>query len=127
MTEVYEIADRYDLVMMNVFHAGDGNLHPLIAYDSADPEERVRVLAAAEEMVKVCVRNGGTLSGEHGIGLEKRDLMPMIFTREDLDSQARLKECFDPQDLFNPAKVLPQGSRCFDLGGGRPIPDGAWL
>jgi glycolate oxidase len=127
MTEVYEIADRYDLVMMNVFHAGDGNLHPLIAYDSADPEERVRVLAAAEEMVKVCVRNGGTLSGEHGIGLEKRDLMPMIFTREDLDSQARLKECFDPQDLFNPAKVLPQGSRCFDLGGGRPIPDGAWV
>ena len=126
MAQVYEVAERYDLVMMNVFHAGDGNLHPLIAYDSADEEERGRVIAAAEEMVRLCVRNGGTLSGEHGIGLEKRDLMPMVFTREDLDAQARLKECFDPGDLFNPSKVLPQGSRCFDLGG-RPLPEGIWV
>jgi len=127
MSAVYEIGERYRLVMMNVFHAGDGNLHPLIAYDSGDPDEVERVHRAAEEMVALCVRNGGVLSGEHGIGLEKRDLMSMMFTTEDLDAQARLKECFDPHDLFNPAKVLPAGSRCFDLGGGRPVPDGAWV
>jgi glycolate oxidase len=127
MSQVYEVAERYDLVMMNVFHAGDGNLHPLIAYDSGDPDETRRVVAAAEEMVKLCVANGGTLSGEHGIGLEKRDLMPMIFSPTDLDAQARLKQCFDPNDLFNPTKVLPHGSRCFDLGGARPVPDGVWV
>lgn len=127
MSQIYEVADRYDLVMMNVFHAGDGNLHPLIAYDSTDADEASRVIAAAEEMVKLCVANGGTLSGEHGIGLEKRDLMPMIFTPIDLDAQARLKACFDPNDLFNPTKVLPRGSRCFDLGGRPPMPDGVWV
>lgn len=127
MSKVYEIADRHHLVMMNVFHAGDGNLHPLIAYDARDPDESSRVRAAAQEMVEVCVHNGGTLSGEHGIGLEKRDLMPMMFTEVDLDAQARLKECFDPRDLFNPAKVLPEGSRCFDMGGGRQLPDGVWV
>lgn len=126
MSKVYEIGDRYRLVMMNVFHAGDGNLHPLIAYDATDPDESSRVHAAAEEMVALCVSQGGVLSGEHGIGLEKRDLMPMLFTPADLDAQARLKECFDPGDLFNPAKVLPAGSRCFDLGS-RPVPEGAWV
>jgi glycolate oxidase len=127
MSRVYEIADRYDLVMMNVFHAGDGNLHPLIAYDGSDPDESERVHKAAEEMVVMCVEQGGALSGEHGIGLEKRDLMPMMFSETDLDAQARLKECFDPVDLFNPDKVLPAGSRCFDLGGGPPVPEGVWV
>jgi len=127
MARVYEIADRYGLIMMNVFHAGDGNLHPLIAYDASDPDETRRVHQAAEEMVVMCVEQGGVLSGEHGIGLEKRDLMPMMFTVADLDAQARLKECFDPHDIFNPTKVLPAGSRCFDLGGGRPLPEGAWV
>jgi glycolate oxidase len=127
MARVYEIADRYGLIMMNVFHAGDGNLHPLIAYDASDPDETRRVHQAAEEMVVMCVEQGGVLSGEHGIGLEKRDLMPMMFTVADLDAQARLKECFDPHDVFNPTKVLPAGSRCFDLGGGRPVPEGVWV
>ncbi|HSJ36186.1 MAG TPA: FAD-linked oxidase C-terminal domain-containing protein [Acidimicrobiia bacterium] len=127
MGRVYEIADRYGLIMMNVFHAGDGNLHPLIAYDASDPDETRRVHQAAEEMVVMCVEQGGVLSGEHGIGLEKRDLMPMMFTVADLDAQARLKECFDPHDVFNPTKVLPAGSRCFDLGGSRPLPEGTWV
>lgn len=126
LAQVYEIADRYDLVMMNVFHAGDGNLHPLIAYDAADPDESRRVHLAAEEMVKACVTRGGVLSGEHGIGLEKRDLMPMLFTETDLDAQARVKEVFDSTGVFNPTKVLPEGSRCFDLGS-RYVPDGAWV
>ena len=128
MSEVYAIADRHGIVMMNVFHAGDGNLHPLIAYDSGDPDEAARVHAAAAEMVEACVVRGGALSGEHGIGLEKRDMMPRLFDEVDLDAQARLKEAFDPGGLFNPSKILPEGSRCFDLGGGRrPIPDGAWV
>jgi glycolate oxidase len=125
MARVYEIADRYDLVMMNVFHAGDGNLHPLMAFDASEAGVLERVEAAADELVRVCVAAGGSLSGEHGIGLEKRDLMPLVFSAEDLDAQARLGEAFDPGGMFNPDKVLPAGSRCFDLG--RPVPEGTWI
>lgn len=84
-----------------------------------------KVRQAAEELVEVCVRHGGVLSGEHGVGLEKRDLMPLMFTPHDLDAQARIREAFDPQQRLNPAKILPEGSRCFDFG--RPVPDGAWI
>ncbi len=128
MTAVYEIADKYDLTMLNVFHAGDGNLHPLIAFDSSDPEVNERVHRAGDEIVALCLENGGALSGEHGIGIEKRDLMRTSFSELDLDAQARLKEAFDPRGLFNPDKVLPEGSRCFDFGGvKREIPEGAWV
>lgn len=128
MREVYDIADREGLVMLNVFHAGDGNLHPLIAFDASDPVMYEKVHRAGDEIVGVCLRNGGVLSGEHGIGLEKRDLMSSFFGPVDLDAQARLKEVFDPHGVFNPAKVLPQGSRCFDFGGGRvQPPEGTWV
>ena len=128
MKAVYDIADRYDLTMLNVFHAGDGNLHPLIAFDSGDPETNRRVHEAGDEIVAVCLKAGGSLSGEHGVGLEKRDLMRTSFTELDLDAQARLKEAFDPAAIFNPNKILPQGSRCFDFGGARrELPDGAWV
>jgi glycolate oxidase len=125
LREVYRIADRHSLVMMNVFHAGDGNLHPLMVFDASVPGMLDVVHAAAEEIVEVCVRNGGVLSGEHGIGREKRDLMPLLFTPVDLDAQARIKEVFDPAGLLNPHKVLPGGSRCADFG--RPIPESAWV
>ncbi|MDH3396247.1 MAG: FAD-binding oxidoreductase, partial [Acidimicrobiia bacterium] len=125
LVKVYEIADRYDLAIMNVFHAGDGNLHPLMAFDASEEGVLDRVHAAADEVARVCVEAGGSLSGEHGIGLEKRDLMPLVFSEVDLDAQARLVEAFDPNKLFNPDKVLPTGSRCFDLG--RPIPEGTWI
>jgi glycolate oxidase len=128
MKAVYEIADRYDLTMLNVFHAGDGNLHPLIAFDSSDPETNRRVHQAGEEIIAVALKAGGALSGEHGIGIEKRDMMHTNFTELDLDAQARLKESFDPEGIFNPTKVLPEGSRCFDFGGTRrEIPDGVWV
>lgn len=128
MTAVYAIADKYDLTMLNVFHAGDGNLHPLIAFDASDPEVSRRVHQAGEEIVALCLENGGALSGEHGIGVEKRDLMRTSFSELDLDAQARLKEVFDPARVFNPNKILPEGSRCFDFGGvRREIPDGAWV
>jgi len=128
MKSVYEIADRYDLTMLNVFHAGDGNLHPLIAFDSSDPETNERVHQAGAEIIAVALKAGGALSGEHGIGIEKRDMMHTNFTELDLDAQARLKEAFDPAGIFNPTKVLPEGSRCFDFGGvRRELPDGVWV
>jgi glycolate oxidase len=128
MKAVYAIADRHGLTMANVFHAGDGNLHPLIAFDADDEETYRIVLQAGEEIVAACLKVGGALSGEHGIGVEKRDLMRTNFTELDLDAQARLKETFDPAGVFNPNKVLPQGSRCFDFGGvRRELPDGVWV
>jgi len=128
MEAVYAIADRYGLTMANVFHAGDGNLHPLIAFDASNEETNRIVHQAGEEIVDACLRVGGALSGEHGIGVEKRDLMPGNFSDLDLDAQARLKEVFDPAGVFNPHKVLPKGSRCFDFGGvRREVPEGVWV
>ncbi len=125
MREVYAIGERHGVTMMNVFHAGDGNLHPLMAFDAKEAGMLDRVMKAAEELVEVCVAHGGALSGEHGVGLEKRDLMPLMFNEHDLDAQARVREVFDPDGLLNPQKILPEGSRCFDFG--RPIPEGTWI
>jgi glycolate oxidase len=119
MTKIYEIGDRYELLMLNVFHAGDGNLHPLVAFDAKEPGMLERVQAAATEMVEVSIAAGGSLSGEHGIGLEKRDLMGLVFSDVDLDAQARVREAFDEAGIMNPHKVLPEGSRCFDGNGVR--------
>jgi glycolate oxidase len=114
LDEIYAIADRYGLRLLNVFHAGDGNFHPLISYDASDPGMTDKVVEASHEMVHAAIAAGGTLSGEHGIGLEKRDLMSKVFDPDDLDAQARVREAFDPSGLLNPGKVLPEGSRCFD-------------
>jgi len=128
MTGIYAIADRLGLTMLNVFHAGDGNLHPLIAFDSSDPAVAELVLQAGAEIVALCLANGGALSGEHGVGVEKRDLMRLSFSELDLDAQARIKDVFDPTHLLNPAKILPSGSRCFDFGGvRREVPEGTWV
>ena len=125
MRQVYQIGKRHGITMMNVFHAGDGNLHPLMAFDASVPGQLEKVKAAADELVQICVDQGGVLSGEHGIGIEKRHLMPLLFTDIDLDAQARVKEVFDAEGVFNPGKILPEGSRCFDFG--RPVPEGAWV
>jgi len=119
MSKIYEIGDRYGLLMLNVFHAGDGNLHPLVAFDAKEPGTLDRVQGAAREMVDVSIDAGGSLSGEHGIGLEKRDLMGLVFSEVDLDAQARIREAFDAAGIMNPHKVLPEGSRCFDASGVR--------
>ena len=121
---VYEIADRHGLVCMNVFHAGDGNLHPLLVFDGRDDGIWDRVHAAGDEILRVCIAAGGVLSGEHGIGLEKRDAMTLFFTPDDLAVQAGLRDAFDPLELANPDKILPRGSRCGEL---RMVPDGAWV
>jgi glycolate oxidase len=124
LRQVNAIAERHGLAVMNVFHAGDGNLHPLLLFDRRHPGVIDRVLAAGTEIMEVCVAAGGVLSGEHGIGLEKRDYMGMIFTAADLDAQARLRAAFDPAGICNPTKVLPAGSRCGDL---QSVPEGAWV
>ncbi len=117
LNEIYAIADRDGLRLLNVFHAGDGNFHPLVSYDASEPGMTEKVVAASHEMVQVAIAAGGTLSGEHGIGIEKRDLMRDVFSADDLDAQARVREAFDPVGLLNPGKLLPEGSRCFDRPG----------
>ncbi len=124
LAAIADIAERYDLLIMNVFHAGDGNLHPLIVFDRRVAGTLERVRLAGGEIITACVAAGGMLSGEHGIGLEKRDYMGMVFSDADLDAQARLRDVFDPTHACNPMKVLPGGSRCGDL---QHVPEGAWV
>ena len=124
LRQVYAIAAEQQLTMMNVFHAGDGNLHPLIVFDSREPGIWERVHRAGDEILAACVAAGGVLSGEHGIGLEKREAMPLVFSADDLDAHARLRDAFDPSGRANPAKILPKGSRCGEL---QRVPEGAWI
>ena len=135
---MYEICRRHDLIVTNVFHAGDGNLHPLISFDRTVPGTLDRVLHASEEIVRLCVDAGGALSGEHGIGLEKRDFMSLVFTEEDLAAQACVRAAFDPDARMNPMKVLPDGARCGDFAAARAgtddaakaassLPEGSWI
>ncbi|MFZ4811704.1 MAG: FAD-linked oxidase C-terminal domain-containing protein, partial [Ilumatobacteraceae bacterium] len=124
LRQVYEIADRHGIIVMNVFHAGDGNLHPLLVFDKREPGMMERVHAAGDEIVRVSVAAGGVLSGEHGIGLEKRDLMPLMFGPADLAAQAALRAAFDTTGLANPTKVLPSAASC---GDSHSVPEGAWI
>jgi glycolate oxidase len=124
LRQVYEIADKYGIMVMNVFHAGDGNLHPLLVFDKREPGMMERVHAAGDEIVRVSVACGGVLSGEHGIGLEKRDLMPLMFGPADLAAQAALRNAFDTTGLANPTKVLPSPASCGDA---HHVPEGAWI
>ncbi|MGE0502863.1 MAG: FAD-linked oxidase C-terminal domain-containing protein [Rhizobiaceae bacterium] len=111
-----ELSETYGLRVANVFHAGDGNLHPLILYDANRPGELERAEAFGADILRLCVRVGGVLTGEHGVGVEKRDLMPEMFSEADLDQQMRVKCAFDPNHLLNPGKVFPQLRRCAELG-----------
>jgi glycolate oxidase len=106
------IARRYDVRIPNVFHAGDGNLHPLILFDAADAAQAARVHEAAAEILRVCATAGGALTGEHGVGLEKNALMHLTFGRDDLELMARVRSAIDPKGLCNPGKVLPTPGRC---------------
>jgi glycolate oxidase len=111
-----ELSRHYGLRCVNVFHAGDGNLHPLILYDANKPGELERTEEFGAEILRLCVEVGGVLTGEHGVGVEKRDLMPAMFTQTDLDAQQRLKCAFDDKGLLNPGKVFPTLHRCAELG-----------
>ena len=122
--QVYAIAAEQDLIVVNVFHAGDGNLHPILVFDAREPGIWARVHAAGDGIMGACIEAGGVLSGEHGIGLEKREFMPLVFTADDLDAQARLRDAFDPDGRANPQKILPRGSRCGEV---MRVPEGAWV
>ena len=121
---VYRIVDDLDLLVLNVFHAGDGNLHPLIVFDRREPGVMDRVHEAGRLIVEASVAAGGVLSGEHGIGLEKRDYMPLMFDDDDLAAQMALRRAFDPLGLANPSKVLPSPSGCGDAP---VVDDGMWI
>src|SRR5215471_8111779 len=116
LKRVNEIVAEYGLRVGNVFHAGDGNLHPNILYDPRKPGEEARVVAAGAEIMKVCADVGGSISGEHGIGLEKADFMPFIFSVADLALMQRLKSAFNPSGLCNPGKVFPTKKSCVEVG-----------
>ena len=111
-----ELSEHYGLRVANVFHAGDGNLHPLILYDANKPGELEKTEAFGAEILKLCVEVGGVLTGEHGVGVEKRDLMSAMFSEDDLNQQQRLKCAFDAKGLLNPGKVFPTLHRCAELG-----------
>ncbi|MET0633414.1 MAG: FAD-linked oxidase C-terminal domain-containing protein [Xanthobacteraceae bacterium] len=111
-----ELSRHYGLAVANVFHAGDGNLHPLILYDANKPGELERTEAFGADILRLCVEVGGVLTGEHGVGVEKRDLMPVMFSEVDLAQQQRLKCAFDDKGLLNPGKVFPTLHRCAELG-----------
>ncbi len=123
------LSDHYGLKVANVFHAGDGNLHPLILYDANQPGELERAEDFGADILRLCVEVGGVLTGEHGVGVEKRDLMGTMFTEIDLAHQQRVKCAFDPQLLLNPGKVFPTLHRCAEMGrmhihhGAVPFPD----
>jgi glycolate oxidase len=110
------MSEKYGLAVANVFHAGDGNLHPLIMYDANKTGELEKAEAFGADILRLCVKVGGVLTGEHGVGVEKRDLMGEMFNAVDLDTQLRLKVAFDPQALLNPGKVFPNLHRCAELG-----------
>ena len=124
---IYEIVEEQDLIVMNVFHAGDGNLHPLLLFDAREEGVMERVLVAGEEIVRVSVAAGGVLSGEHGIGLEKKRFMSLQFSPADLEAQQCLRSAFDPSGRANPAKVLPTGASCGHVTSLGRLPDGAWV
>jgi glycolate dehydrogenase FAD-linked subunit len=116
LARMRELSEQYGLAVANVFHAGDGNLHPLILYDANKPGELERTELFGAEILKLCVEVGGVLTGEHGVGVEKRDLMPVMFSEVDLAQQQRLKCAFDNKGLLNPGKVFPTLHRCAELG-----------
>ena len=129
MREMQAIGARHGLRIANVFHAGDGNLHPMILFDERAPGEVERAKAVNEELLRACLALGGSVTGEHGIGVDKAQSMPLQFADADLAFMARLRRVFDPDTIMNPGKLLPSHPACGE--GFRPgpvrIPSGAWV
>jgi glycolate oxidase len=114
LREIQRIGEKYQIRICNVFHAGDGNIHPILLFDERDPEQVRRVLAASREILEECVRVGGSVTGEHGIGVEKIDFMPRLFTPEDLGMMVRLRKAFNPEGRCSPRKMLPTAGACIE-------------
>jgi len=114
LDEICAIGDRYGLTLSNVFHAGDGNLHPNISFDRRDPEVLERVIAAGSEILECCVQAGGVITGEHGVGNEKREFLHLVFSEADMDAMKRFRDCFDPDGVCNPGKIFPTTRFCVE-------------
>ena len=121
LRRIGEVSRKYGFPIGNIFHAGDGNLHPLILFDQRDPVQMENVIRAAGEIIEHCVAVGGALTGEHGIGMEKNELMPLMFTPEDLALMQRVRAAFNPSGRLNPGKLLPLGKGCGEIRV-RPMP-----
>src|SRR5579872_2502545 len=115
LAEIERIGKKYDLTIGNVFHAGDGNLHPLILFDGKDPRKTEDSRKAAKEIMSYCMSVGGSITGEHGVGSEKMNLMPLMFTEDDLEVMTRLRNVFNPESLLNPQKVIPETRMCREI------------
>jgi glycolate oxidase subunit GlcD len=118
LDEIYQIAARHNLTVANVFHAGDGNLHPNISFDGRDPDQVSRVAAASKEIMELCVGVGGSITGEHGVGMDKIESMRLIFSESDMDRMLSLRDVFNPKGLCNPGKVIPSYKTCRFCGFG---------
>src|SRR5262249_21269667 len=114
LREIRRIGEKYNIRIANVFHAGDGNIHPILLFDERDAEQVRRVLDASHEILDECIRCGGSVTGEHGIGVEKISFMPKLFTPEDLSMMLRLRSAFNPDSRCSPAKMLPTAGACIE-------------
>jgi glycolate oxidase len=117
LDRIDELSRDYDLKVANVFHAGDGNLHPLVCYDGSDPSQARRAEELAGEIVAACVELGGSITGEHGVGVDKKRYMPKMFSEADLDAFQKVRCAFDPDGLANPGKVMPTPRLCGEVPG----------
>jgi glycolate oxidase len=115
MRVIQQVSAKYGLTICNIFHAGDGNLHPIILFDERVPGQHARVVEAATEILKYCIEAGGSITGEHGVGIEKRNLMPLLFGQDDLEAMRAIKCVFNPGDILNPQKLLPSAKSCLEL------------
>jgi glycolate oxidase len=120
LAEIERISQKYGLIIGNVFHAGDGNLHPLILFDSRDPKQMEDSHKAGNEIMECCIRFGGSITGEHGVGLEKKNFMPQMFTEDDLEFMIRLRNAYNPDSILNPQKMIPELRYCREITG--PLP-----
>lgn len=115
LKKIGEISKKYELRIANIFHAGDGNLHPLVLYDAREPGEAERASKAGSECLKVCADAGGTITGEHGVGIEKKEEMRFVFSDEEIEAQTNVRAVFNPEDLLNPGKLFPTPGRCAEI------------
>ncbi len=115
LRKIYEVSQKYGLTISNIFHAGDGNMHPIILFDPRDEEQTRRTRAAGEEILSYCIEVGGAITGEHGVGMEKNELMPQLFAEDSLDRMERLMRIFNPDGRLNPGKILPTGKGCLEV------------
>ena len=120
LSEIAALSQKHGLRVANVFHAGDGNLHPLILYDDRIEGQLHTAEAMGAEVMQRCIALGGSITGEHGVGLEKRDFMPLMYSPDDLEAMAKLKRAWNPQGLLNPGKIFPTSKSCVEVGAAGP-------